>query len=377
MVSCQPMYRHLIIAVLLVWTSLLGSSAARAESIEQEVEAKLPNWPAMAVPVINYTPETGWEFGGAAQVYLHLLSPRTSILQVDGAYSLNRQWYANVQGTLYIGTLLPWMLQFRAGYRDYPDIYYGIGNQPTIDGTYARRGTHYDSRRAYAFVQPLVGVGHSWYVGPHAEFMWESTLMQGDDTPVSALMPGIGVTAQFDTRDVIYYPSRGMFFRAGITHYNRWWGATSSLTRGSFDWRQFVPIGKHVVWCYELRADIAASLHPEQIPFQMLPTFGGQDLVRGIPYGMFRDNTMLAAQTELRFPIWRWIRACVFAGVGDAYDYTAWQWTRPKVGYGLGLRLTINKAQINIRADVARNNIFPSWLDIRGYGFYLTATEAF
>jgi hypothetical protein len=41
------------------------------------------------------------------------------------------------------------------------------------------------------------------------------------------------------------------------------------------------------------------------------------------------------------------------------------------------LRLTINRAKINIRADVARNNIYPSWKDIRGYGFYLTATEAF
>ena len=131
------------------------------------------------------------------------------------------------------------------------------------------------------------------------------------------------------------------------------------------------------MWCYQVRAAIAASLTPGEIPFQMLPTFGGQDLVRGIPYGMFRDNTMVGLQTELRFPIWRWIRACAFVGAGDVYDYTHWQWSRPKIGYGLGLRLTINRAKINIRADVARNNIYPSWGDIKGYGFYLTATEAF
>ena len=58
-------------------------------------------------------------------------------------------------------------------------------------------------------------------------------------------------------------------------------------------------------------------------------------------------------------------------------NYTHWQWGRPKVGCGLGLRLTINHAKINIRADIARNNIYPNWGDIRGYGFYLTATEAF
>ncbi|MBQ7530131.1 MAG: BamA/TamA family outer membrane protein [Paludibacteraceae bacterium] len=372
------MKRHLVIGILLVWANLFGWSVAQGESIQKDVEeVAVLNWPVMAVPVVNYTPETGWEFGAAAQAYFKLFNPRTSIIQVDGAYSLNRQWYANLQGTLYMGTLLPWMLQFRAGYRNYPDVYYGIGNQPDRSGTYARLGTHYESQRAYAFVQPLVHVGKDWYIGPHAEVMWENTLMQGDDESTRVLMPGIGITAQFDTRDVVYYPSRGMFFKASITHYNRWWGATSGLTRGSFNWRQFIPFGKYVVWCYEVRADMALSLTPKNTPFQMLPTFGGQDLVRGIPYGMFRDNTMLAVQTELRFPIWRWIRACVFAGMGDVNDYTHWQWARPKVGYGLGLRLTINKAKVNIRADVARNNIFPSWLDINGYGFYLTATEAF
>lgn len=372
------MKRYLIIGMLLLWANLFGLSVANAESVEQDVkELAALNWPVMAVPVINYTPETGWLFGGAAQAYFRLFSPKTSIIQVDGAYSLNKQWYANVQGTLYIGTLLPWMLRFSAGYRDYPDVYYGIGNQANRSATYARWGVPYQSQRTYAFVQPLVHIRRDWYVGPHAEVMWERTRMPEDDAPTEIIMPGIGVTAMFDTRDVIYYPSRGMFFKASITHYNRWWGATSGLTRGSFDWRQFIPIGKYIVWCYELRADMAVSMHPDQMPFQMLPTFGGQDLVRGIPYGMFRDNTMFAAQTELRFPIWRWIRACAFAGIGDVNDYTNWQWARPKVGYGLGLRLTINKAKINIRADVARNNIFPSWLNINGYGFYLTATEAF
>ena len=348
---------------------------ASPTSVDEEL--LLPNWPAMAVPVINYTPETGWEFGGAAQAYIKLFSPRTSVIQIGGAYSLNRQWYVNAQGTLYFGTVLPWLLQFRAGFRNYPDTYYGTGAEPNKSGTYARNGTPYDSQRGYAFVQPLVHVGRSWYIGPHAEYLWERTRMQGDDKAVTIQMPGIGVTAQFDSRDEVYYPHKGLMLKVSVTHYNRWWRSTCGLTAGQIDFRQYLPIGKQVVWCYQVRAAIAASLTPGEIPFQMLPTFGGQDLVRGIPYGMFRDNTMVGLQTELRFPIWRWIRACAFVGAGDVYDYTHWQWSRPKIGYGLGLRLTINRAKINIRADVARNNIYPSWGDIKGYGFYLTATEAF
>lgn len=361
--------QRVCIAVLSVWINLAGLSAAGLDS--------LPNWPCMGVPVINYTPETNWEFGAAAQAYFSLQGQRTSIVQVGGAYSLNRQWYANVQGTLYLGTDIPWLIQFRGGYRNYPDTYYGIGNTANRSNSFARQGQPYDSQRGYAFVQPLVQVGQGWYVGGHIEFLWERTKLQNADAIVETVMPAIGVTAQYDTRDMVYYPSRGMFLKLSASHYNEAWKASATLTRAQLDWRQFVPLGHDIVWCYQIRAEIALARDITAVPFQLLPALGGQDLLRGIPYGMFRDNTMLAAQTELRVPIWQWIRATAFAGIGDVNNYTHWQWGRPKIGYGLGLRLTINRAKINIRADVARNNLYPSWGDLRGYGFYLTATEAF
>jgi hypothetical protein len=60
------------------------------------------NLPAMGIPVVNYSPESTWEFGAAAQGYFRLPNQeRTSIVQLDGTYSLNHQWYINAQGTLY------------------------------------------------------------------------------------------------------------------------------------------------------------------------------------------------------------------------------------------------------------------------------------
>lgn len=353
---------------------LAGLTALHAASLALD---SLPNWPCMGVPVINYTPETSWEFGAAAQAYLRIQGERTSILQVDGAYSLKKQWYANTQGTLYLGTTLPWQLQFRAGYRNYPDTYYGIGNTSTLDGTRARKGERYASQRAYGFVQPMVSVGRGWQVGAHADMLWERTLMASETEASEILMTGIGLAGGYDTRDVLYYPSSGMFLRISATEHFSARNTFMALTRLHIDWRQFVPCGHDIVWAYQVCADMTLSPKGADVPFQMLPAIGGQDRLRGIPYGMFRDNTALSFQTELRVPIWRWIRACAFAGIGDVYDYRHWQWSIPKVGYGLGLRLTINHAKINIRADVARNNIYPSWSDIRGYGFYLTATEAF
>ena len=70
----------------------------------------LLNLPAMGIPVVNYSPESTWEFGAAAQGYFRLPNQeRTSIVQLDGTYSLRHQWYVNTQGTLYFGnrTLSP------------------------------------------------------------------------------------------------------------------------------------------------------------------------------------------------------------------------------------------------------------------------------
>jgi hypothetical protein len=93
--------------------------------------------------------------------------------------------------------------------------------------------------------------------------------------------------------------------------------------------------------------------------------------------GMFRDDAMLALQGELRFPVFSLLSGAVFAGVGDVYCYDDWRWTTPKVGYGIGLRLKVNKANINVRVDLARNNLYKSWTARESYSFYLTVTEAF
>ena len=86
---------------------------------------------------------------------------------------------------------------------------------------------------------------------------------------------------------------------------------------------------------------------------------------------------MMALQAEFRFPIWRFIRLHAFAGIGDVYNTDKWHWATPKVGYGLGLRFAINDAKVNIRLDIARNNIYKAWNTWESYAFYITATEAF
>ena len=129
-----------------------------------------------------------------------------------------------------------------------------------------------------------------------------------------------------------------------------------------------MPLYKELILAWNFRSECAVG---GDVPFQLLPTIGGQDLVRGIRQNKFKDNTLFALQAELRIPIWRFLKGAVFGSVGDVYNYNHWQWTTPKIGYGAGLRACIHQAKTNIRFDVARQNYSNNW------SFYFTVKEAF
>ena len=134
------------------------------------------------------------------------------------------------------------------------------------------------------------------------------------------------------------------------------------------DLRHYIPLYRELILAWNFRSEIAVG---NNVPFQLLPTIGGQDLVRGIRQNKFKDNTLFALQTELRIPIWRFLKSAVFASIGDVYNYNNWHWATPKIGYGVGLRACIHQAKTNIRFDVARQNYSNDW------SFYFTVKEAF
>ena len=366
----------------------------------------LLNLPAMGIPVVNYLPETTWEFGAAAQGYFRLPNQeRTSIVQLDGTYSLNKQWYINAQGTLYFKAkgerreakgerreAREWQLQFKAGYSDRPATYYGVYGDPHFanEGNTGigmlRRGTPYQLQRGYLHVQAPISVGKDWAVGPMADLLIAQYEIAGKyKTPDPLVQAALGAVGLYDSRDNVFYPTRGIFFKLSASAA---WTSQVDILEGqqaaingllSADLRQFVPLPCNLVLAWQFKAQLMLSEYyiSHLTLYPMLPRLGGQDGIRGINSDMFRDDIMLAFQAELRIPIWSIFRGAVFAGIGDVYDYHNWHWAIPKVGYGVGLRATINKAKVNIRFDIARSNVDPRWNNRNAYSFYLTATEAF
>lgn len=356
----------------------------------------LLNLPAMGIPVVNYSPESTWEFGAAAQGYFRLPNQeRTSIVQLDGTYSLRHQWYINAQGTLYFGARSAspaWQLQFRAGYSDRPATYYGVYDDPHFanEGNTGigmlRKGTPYQMQRAYLSLQAPISIDRDWSVGPMLDMLVAQYNIEGKyKTPSPLVQAAVGAVGVYDTRDNVFYPTQGIFFKLSAAAA---WTNKVDIPEGqqatingllSADLRQFIALPHNLVLAWQLKTQMMLSpLFISHITmYPMLPRLGGQDGLRGVNSDMFRDDIMMALQAELRIPIWSIFRAAVFAGIGDVYDYHNWHWEVPKVGYGIGLRAAINKAKVNIRFDVARSNVDPRWNNINAYSFYLTATEAF
>ena len=354
------------------------------------------NLPAMGIPVVNYSPESTWEFGAAAQGYFRLPNQeRTSIVQLDGTYSLNHQWYINAQGTLYFGARSAspaWQLQFRAGYSDRPATYYGVYDDPHFanEGNTGigmlRKGSPYQMQRAYLSLQAPISIDRDWSVGPMLDMLVAQYNIEGKyKTPSPLVQAAVGAVGVYDSRDNVFYPTQGIFFKLSAAAA---WTNKVDIPEGqqatingllSADLRQFIALPHNLVLAWQLKTQMMLSpLFISHITmYPMLPRLGGQDGLRGVNSDMFRDDIMMALQAELRIPIWSIFRAAVFAGIGDVYDYHNWHWEVPKVGYGIGLRAAINKAKVNIRFDVARSNVDPRWNNINAYSFYLTATEAF
>ena len=351
---------------------------------------KIWSLPAIGVPIIVHSPETNWGFGLGVQSYFQIKpilsanaqAPQapTSMIYFDGCYTLNKQYYVSAGGTLYFGGWLPWFMQIRGSYRNYPDSYYGIGNDihsPYIEN---RSPLTYTSKRGTAHIEAQIYLPLHWSIGPLFDFQYEEI---NNPTGVAGLtaqrsiMWALGAVTQYDTRDTLYYPSKGLLFKTSIAYYEPKLGCTARVFHWQADLRQFISLPKDIIFAWQFKTEWALSDNVASIPFQCLPTFGGQDLVRGVRRNMFRDNVMMALQAEFRFPIWRWFRLHAFAGIGDVYNTDQWRWATPKVGYGLGLRVCINKAKVNLRFDIARNNIYKEWNTWESYAFYLTATEAF
>lgn len=327
------------------------------------------------VPILYYTPETRWA-GGLAALYAFRTrgqsdAARPSQLQLGLAYTQERQ----------VLIYLPFQLFSKdesqqaygeLGYYRYVYQFFGIGND-----------TRLADEESYSVSFPRLRLNALRLVAPHhylgLRYWWdnyritdtqEGGLLAQDDISGSqgGQVSGGGLVWNYDSRDQIFYPTKGFWTEAEVWTSAQVLGSDFNFSRLALDAvGYFSKNEKHV-----LAVNAWLVYTQGEVPFQQLSFLGGPKKLRGHFEGRFRDNNLWVLQAEYRALIRGRFGATLFGGMGAVSPQLKGLFGQAvHLGFGLGLRFMLSKKDhINLRLDVASNEygqLFP----------YLTVREAF
>ena len=332
-------------------------------------------WP-IVLPGITYAPETRWAAAIGGFKVTRTRAPnadqRPNTYAMRGLYSQKHQAQASF-------SLDRWRtgnagrVEFDAAFSRFPNAFFGVG------AGLADTSERYTPRTVSLVGSYIHRVRSGLYVGgrlAHEDARLTSIASGGAleallATPVYAggerwRTTAATFIANWDTRDLLFYPTRGSAVFLNVGRALGVPGATHQFTRASLDARRYQAFGRgHVLAVQGLGVVTSGN-----VPIDNLPALGGASLLRGYFAGRFRDKAAVLMQGEYRSPTWRRLGAVAFTGAGTvAPSVGDLRLDALRTAWGGGLRLSLNADRLNLRID-------------RGFGsgsrgIYITAGEAF
>jgi len=177
---------------------------------------------------------------------------------------------------------------------------------------------------------------------------------------------GIGLGGFFDTRDNLFFPTGGGYYKFSFTVFNSFFGSDFNYTRYILDLRRFISFAEDI-----FAMQIYSELSSGTPPFFDTPALGGSVHMRGYFEGRYRDRQYLTGQLEYRKILWWRIGGILFFSTGDVADRLRdFKLSTLKFSYGAGLRFVFDESErINLRVDYGRGK--------GSDGIYFNIEEAF
>lgn len=230
-----------------------------------------------------------------------------------------------------------------------PTKYWGIGYRA---GSENERSSFLDTRYevSVAYLRQAAG---NLFAGVELDFrhirgrkFGRPEYIEGESPVTTAT--GIGALVEYDSRDVITDPSRGLYLGMKASWRPKLLSSLDcSLWQVETTICGYQPLWKGSVLACELYGDFNST----HTPWSLKAKLGGSQRMRGYYLGRYNDNDMLTFQVELRQRIWRRIGCVVWGGAGNVFpaiDRFRWDHTLPN--YGAGVRWEFKK-RVNIRVD--------------------------
>lgn len=366
----------LIVSCILI--APLTEASAQTESATQDSVIWVErSWTAL--PSLFYSPKTRIGGGGSVRFFpRRVQGTRPTNILFSAIYTARKQmvisfvpdiFFKEKKRRLYVSAL----------YLDFPDFFFGIGNDTEINGIDEATGltetASYTANTASFLVSgeqeimPNVSLGlQSWLRYEKISEIQDSTILASNTLTGSdrGKAVGAGIFLRWDTRDNFFYTYSGNYVRGSFMHFPSEIGSDYVFSRATLDLRKFFPLS----WRYIVALRTYNQAAIGDAPFQLLPQVGGRSLMRGYREGRYKHNVLSVFQAEFRAYIWGPISAAVFGSVGDVEQNYGQLWSdTPIFAGGAGLRLLINDEGLNFRVDFARGR--------EGNQFYFTLGEAF
>ena len=248
--------------------------------------------------------------------------------------------------------------------RDQPDNYFGVGFRNGFTHVLGKDTTYL--RRTWWNLDPtlLKRIVGKFYVGVTLQFSGSvgrelSPGVASDPdfarSGASIINTGVGLTAQYDSRDVPINAWKGMLLSATWTGYAPVLGANTLFHTLSLDYRHYVTLfrrGSTLAWQVKYRTAFGDA------PWSELSQVGTPFDLRAYRWGQFRDRTGFTAVLEYRFmlpfdekSLWSHLGVAAWGGVGAMSPTPLPDFTRVLPSVGAGLRVELLQ-RVTLRLDV-------------------------
>ncbi|HOX26002.1 MAG TPA: BamA/TamA family outer membrane protein [Candidatus Krumholzibacteria bacterium] len=305
------------------------------------------------LPVVAYSPETKFAFGATAARYYRLSDEpdaRPTTISPLAMVTTNSQIILGLFGDLWWSDDR-WHLATNLSFSKYPTQFYGIG-----DDTPASAEEDYTPRTAELFVDVSRALSGAFYLGAivNAKHTTLRDLADGGLLAAGGIagaeggaLVGAGISAAWDTRDAVHYPTRGWYHRLACVRYLDGLGSDFTYTAVDLTLTRYWSLGGARVLALNLAG---ASLAGDPVPFYELSRLR----LRGYFEERYLERHAVRAQLEFRTPVWRRLGAAVFVGAGELaarLDRLRLDEVYPAAGCGVRYNLG-GEQRANLRLDV-------------------------
>lgn len=313
---------------------------------------------------IGYTSETGVLFTAkAAGIYdKEINGPLDfpSTISIAANVSVTGFYAINIAGNNYF-TDGKNRLSYGVDLSSLPIRFWGLGYEAADVNPRAE----YTKKYHQAKVRYMRHVADKFWVGANLDFRYGyggelnelaiGYLTEAGQHIREAASAGVGLVAEYDSRDRKINTTRGIYFSL-LTEMrpkmlsdidDNLWHITAVAD-------MFCPIWQGGVLAVDLYGDLWSSA----TPWVFWPAIGGDYRMRGYYFGRYTDRKMLSAQAEVRQHIYGPLSCCVWGGAASLFSsHKLFDFSELLPNGGLGLRIDIGKSgRLRIDYGFGRNS---------------------